>query len=64
MEGRGSGSGALSKKGRIRRLGNLETPITIRILPRKLYLMAKIAGKEAWDTTIPLTRLCDERSNA
>jgi hypothetical protein len=41
MEGMGSGSGALSKKGRIRRLGNLETPTTIRILQRKLYRKAK-----------------------
>jgi len=41
MEGRGSGSGVLSKKGRIRRLGNLETPTTIRIPQRKLYRKAK-----------------------
>jgi len=31
----------LSKKGRIGRLGNLETPIKIRILQRKLYRKAK-----------------------
>jgi RNA-directed DNA polymerase len=39
--GKGLWFWALSKKGRIRRLGNLETPDTIRSLQRKLYLKAK-----------------------
>jgi len=39
--GKGLWFEALLKKGRIRRLGNLETPDTIRSLQRKLYLKAK-----------------------
>ena len=39
--GKGLWFWVLSKKGRIRRLGNLETPITIRSLQRKLYRKAK-----------------------
>jgi RNA-directed DNA polymerase len=39
--GKGLWFWALSKKGRIRRLGNLVTPDTIRSLQRKLYLKAK-----------------------
>lgn len=39
--GKGLWFWVLSKKGRIRRLGNLETPTTIRSLQRKLYRKAK-----------------------
>jgi RNA-directed DNA polymerase len=41
VEGRDPGSGTLSKKARVRRLGNLVTPEKIRPLQRKLYLKAK-----------------------
>jgi hypothetical protein len=53
--GKGLWFWALSKKGRIRRLGNLETPTTIRSLQRKLYLKAKNeSGCEGErNTTVP-----------
>jgi hypothetical protein len=50
--GKGLWFWALLKKGRIRRLGNLKTPLTIRTLPRRLYLRAKNAGEGVRDTTI------------
>jgi hypothetical protein len=39
--GKGLWFWVLSKNGRVRRLGNLETPTTIRSLQRKLYRKAK-----------------------
>jgi hypothetical protein len=45
--GKGLWFWVLSKKGRIRRLGNLETPTTIRSLQRKLYLKAKNAKRRS-----------------